>query len=58
MGACIQFVEPMLVFGVLYSDFVGRLEDIWTGVPVSWRVNIGSCWVLLEVICNSVPFSC
>jgi len=38
--------------------WLDRLEDIWTGEPVSYRVSVGSCWVLLEVIWNAVLFSC
>jgi len=42
----------------LIQIWLDRLEDIGTEVPVSWRVNINSCWVLLEVIWNGVPVSC
>ena len=47
-----------MVFGVLYSIWLDRLEDIWTREPICWRVSVGSCWVLLEVIWNGVPLSC
>jgi len=26
--------------------------------PVSWRVSVGSWWILLEVNWNRVPWSC
>ena len=38
--------------------WLDRREDIWTTKLVSWRVSVGSCWILLEVIWNGVLLSC
>jgi len=48
-----------MLFGVLYSDLAGpsRRHVDWRE-SVSWRVSVGSWWVLLEVIWNRVPLSC